>query len=72
MNKRIIAWIKCPIIELPEPVAYYLSKQDLFIRYTNYSGRGRTYAECANWVADRLMEGELGIFMGYRIITKQK
>jgi len=64
-------WINYPIAMLPKRLALYIADQELFIKNSCYPGKGDSFEETTRWVAERLIEGELGIFLGYRIIVKE-
>ena len=67
----VIDWPNYPIATLPKRLALYLADEDLFIKYSCYQGKGDSFEETTQWVTVRLIKGEIGIFLGYRIIIKE-
>lgn len=65
------SWTKYPILELPEDIAYYLGESSEFMPYWKYGRKSYRFIDVGEWVAKRLIEGEIGSFMGYRIVVKE-
>ena len=63
-------WEDYPVLLVDEHIKNLMVKEDTFQPiYVYEAGIKGSFMECANWVAERLIEGEVGIYNNTRIVV---